>query len=80
MYTSISASGIPINTSSSNVGLGREFELPPRTLSGHWQIAVNRPHGSSRLMALPITSGVLNVSGPQQVNVYHSPLDKVEAR
>ena len=72
--------GIPIGTSASSISLGREFNLPKRELAGTWQIGSNRPAGKTRFMALPIDTGVLNISGPQQVNIYNSPLDRIEAR
>jgi hypothetical protein len=69
--------GIPIGTSPHNIGLAREFSLPPRKLLGYWQIA--HP-GKSSLAPLAWSSKELSVKGPQQVNVSKSPLDRVEAR
>ncbi len=69
--------GIPIHTSPFNLGLGREFPLPPRQTLGHWQIAGGR-EGSS--VALPVTTRQLLLSSQKEVTTFRGRLDRVEAR
>jgi hypothetical protein len=73
------AAGIPIRVSTNNINLAREFPLPEKQLLGTWEI-MRSGDRSGRMTRLQYQEVPMHFSDPQQVNVHHEPLDRVEAR
>ncbi len=61
-----------------NVSLAKEFSLPSRVLFG--TLEMMREGKSKKMMRLPYDEVPIQFGDPQSVNVYHEPLDRVEAR
>ena len=53
--------------------------MPDRLSAGHWKIQSRSAKGAT-FFNVPVVSRPLDILGPQKLNKYNEPLDRVEAR